>query len=133
MGVNLSGTTPTSPGVPGGILQQIFDGIGGIGQALADGLTGIIGMIADALFGPGPGDPIVRISDGMTELNGRVELLDDVPGYAGTILVDNHRVGAGSSWKVIPFTGKYGPEKNATLDAASHRLYLSAGSWSAPR
>lgn len=134
MGVNLSGNVPSTPGAPGGILQQIFDGIAGadgIGQMLADGLVGIIGMTADALFGPGPGDPIVRIADGMTDLNERVELMDDVSGYAGTILVDNHRVGTGGSWKVIPFSGKYGPEKNATLDVASHRLYLSEGSWSA--
>ncbi|WP_010541911.1 hypothetical protein [Dietzia alimentaria] len=131
MGVNLSGTTPTSPGVPGGILQQIFDGIGGIGQALADGLTGIIGMIADALFGPGPGDPIVRIADGMTALNSRVELLDDVPGYAGGIMTQNRRFGSGATYKTIPFNSRYGPSKKAQLNTSNHRMVIETGSWSA--
>lgn len=89
----------------------------------------MLGAIATALFGPGAGAPIPRLSDGMTALNNRIDLLDDVPGYAGAIMTQNHRFGSGSSFKTIPFNAKYGPEKNATL--SGNRLYITAGSWSA--
>ena len=131
MGVNLRGAATPNPGAPGGILEAIFNGVGGIGEALAEGFNGLLGMVADALFGPGPGTPAERMSDGMTELNNRVELLDDVPGYAGGFMSRNHRFGAGSTFKKIPFDTKYGPEKKASLDVSTSRMVMENGSWSA--
>lgn len=52
MGVNLSGSTPTTPGTPGGIAQAIHDAIaaaGGIGGVLAGVVNGIIGGIVGGL------------------------------------------------------------------------------------
>lgn len=52
MGVNLSGSTPTTPGTPGGIAQAIHDAIaaaGGIGGVLAGVVNGIIGGIVGAV------------------------------------------------------------------------------------
>ncbi|WP_010540369.1 hypothetical protein [Dietzia alimentaria] len=92
---------------------------------------GLIGNIANLLFGTGPGAPADRIVDGMTALNGRVDLLDDVPGYAGAVMSHNHRFGSGSSWKTIPFNTRYGPEKKAHLDVGAHRMVMETGSWSA--
>ncbi|MFI8590103.1 hypothetical protein [Dietzia maris] len=54
MGVNLSGSTPTTPGTPGGIAQAIHDAIaaaGGIGGVLAGVVNGIIGGIVGAVQG----------------------------------------------------------------------------------
>ena len=129
MGVNLGPANP-EPG-SGNILEQIANGIGGIGQAIADGLHGVIGMIADALFGPGSGQPIVRISDGMTELNGRLDLMEDVSGYGGMILA-NHRRFTSSEYRDVPFDTQYGPhtEHSVEVDTANHRFVLSAGTWS---
>ena len=95
-----------------------------IGQALAD--------LASALFGDYSGDnqALLVISDGMTALNDRVELLDDVPGYAGGFMSQNHRFGAGTAFKKIPFNTKYGPEKKASLDTTNHVMVLEKGSWS---
>lgn len=131
MGVNLGPANPEPGGSGGNILEQIFEGIGGIGAALAEGLNGIIGMIADALFGPGGGSPIVRLSDGMTELNNRVDLMADVSGYGGMILSNKHKVYGGNDYKVVPFNTPYGPStKSVTLDTANHRIYLARGTWS---
>ena len=91
MGVNLGPANPEPGGSGGNILEQIFEGIGGIGEALAEGVNGIIGMIADALFGPGGGSPIVRLSDGMTELNNRLDLMADVSGYGAMIMKNSQR------------------------------------------
>lgn len=103
--------------------------IDGAAQGARISFLDMIGAIATALFGPGPGAPLPRLEDGMTALNGRVNLLNDVPGYAGAFMTQNHRFGSGSTYKRIPFNARYGPEKNASL--SSNRLYLSAGSWSA--
>lgn len=131
MGVNLGPANPEPGGSGGNILEQIFEGIGGIGAALAEGVNGVIGMIADALFGPGSGSPIVRLSDGMTELNNRVDLMADVSGYGGMILSNNHRVYGGNDYKVVPFNTPYGPStKSVALDTANHRIYLARGTWS---
>ena len=92
---------------------------------------GLLGHIANFFFGTGPGAPADRIVDGMTSLNGRVDLLDDVPGYAGAVMSHNHRFGSGSSWKTIPFNTRYGPEKKASLDVSTSRMVMERGSWSA--
>lgn len=131
MGVNLGPAHPEPGGSGGNILDQIFEGIGGIGAAIAEGINGVIGMIADALFGPGAGPPIARLTDGMTALNSRVELLDDVPGYAGGIMTQNRRFGNGSVYKTIPFNSRYGPSKKAQLNTSNHRMVIETGSWSA--
>lgn len=52
MGVNLSGSTPTTPGTPGGIAQAIHDAIaaaGGIGSVIAGVFTGIVGGLVGAV------------------------------------------------------------------------------------
>ena len=67
----------------------------------------------------------------MTALNSRVELLDDVPGYAGGIMTQNRRFGSGSVYKTIPFNSRYGPSKKAQLNTSNHRMVIETGSWSA--
>ena len=131
MGVNLGPANPEPGGSGGNILEQIFEGIGGIGAALAEGVNGIIGMIADALFGPGSGSPIVRLSDGMTELNNRVDLMADVSGYGAMIMTNSHRF-TGNAYKTIPFNMEYGPSTpwSVTVDTAGNRFILKAGTWS---
>ena len=130
MGVNLGPANPEPGGSGGNILEQIFEGIGGIGAALAEGVNGIIGMIADALFGPGGGSPIVRLSDGMTALNNRLDLMSDISGYCGAFMSNNYRFGGGNNYKKLRFDSLYGPPKNASLDAANHRIILAKGTWS---
>lgn len=110
-------------------MQQPLEGMFGRQRESVWGNGGLLGHIADLLFGPGSGQPAVRISDGMTELNGRLELLDNVPGYAGALLLQNHRFPSGGL-RTIPFNKEYGPAKNAYLDTSNHRMYLSVGSWS---
>lgn len=95
------------------------------------GPGGFLGQIATMLFGSGPGSPASRIADGMTALNGRLNLLDDVPGYAGAVMARNHRFGVGASYKTIPFSSHYGPQKKAQLDVATNRMVIETGSWSA--
>ena len=107
-------------------------GLSGSYQRQRSGFASFLGSLADAFQGlyTGPSLPLAVISDGMTTLNGRVELLDDVPGYAGAYMLNNHRFGSGSSWKTIPFNGKYGPSKKAQLNTSTHRMELDKGSWS---
>lgn len=92
---------------------------------------GLLGHIANFLFGSGSGSPAARLSDGMTALNGRLDLLDDVPGYAGGIMTQNRRFGSGSTYKTIPFNSRYGPSKKANLNTSNHRMVIETGSWSA--
>ena len=108
---------------------NILSGFLSIGQAIGSALADI----AAALFGDYSGDnqALLVISDGMTALNDRVELLDDVPGYAGAFMLTNRRFGSGSAFKKIPFDAKYGPEKKASLDTTNHVMVLEKGSWSA--
>lgn len=89
----------------------------------------MLGAIATALFGPGSGAPLPRLADGMTELNQRLDLMEDVSGYGGMIMSNNHRFTG--SYKVMPFNTPYGPTTNSvTLDTANHRIYLARGTWS---
>lgn len=100
-------------------------------DASVRGNGGLLGQIATMLFGSGPGGPASRIADGMTALNGRLNLLDNVPGYAGAAMARNYRFGAGTAYKKIPFDSDYGPKKKAQLDIATNRMVMETGSWSA--
>lgn len=92
---------------------------------------GLLGILANLLFGPGAGLPAARISDGMTELRNRVDLMEDVSGYGGMILSNHHRVYGGNTYKVVPFNTPYGPNTpSVQLDTANHRIYLARGTWS---
>ena len=99
-----------------------------------DGFWGAVddffSMIANALFGPGPGGGLVRLSDGMTELNQRLDLMEDVSGYCGAFMSNNYRFEGGNNYKKLRFDTLYGPPKNASLDAANHRIVLAKGTWS---
>lgn len=130
MGVNLGPAHPEPGGSGGNILEQIFEGIGGIGDALAEGINGVLGMIADALFGAGSGPPMIRLSDGMTEINDRLDLMEDVSGYGGMILSTRRRMTGG--YKTVPFDTKYGPhtEHSVVVDTANHQFILNRGTWS---
>lgn len=92
---------------------------------------GLLGHIANLLFGVSAGSPASRLEDGMTDLNARIDLLDDVPGYAGAIMTQNRRFGSGSEYKKIPFNSPYGPPKKARLDPSTNRMEIETGSWSA--
>ena len=91
---------------------------------------GLLSHIADFLFGSGQGAPATRLSDGMTELNQRLDLMDDVSGYGGMIL-SQHR-GMTGGYKTIPFDTQYGPHTphSVEVDTANHRFVLAAGTWS---
>lgn len=92
---------------------------------------GLLGHIADLLFGSGPAGPAQRLSDGMTELNGRLDLMADVSGYGGMVMSNHHRFSGGSTYKVVPFNTPYGPTTpSVTVDTANHRIYLARGTWS---
>ena len=92
---------------------------------------GLLGHIADLLFGSGPAAPAKRLSDGMTELNSRLDLMEDVSGYGGLIMSNTHRFSGGSTYKVMPFNTQYGPSTpSVSLDTANHRIYLARGTWS---
>ena len=91
---------------------------------------GLLSHIADLLFGSGPASPAQRLSDGMTELNNRLDLMEDVSGYGGMIMSNNHRF-TGSTYKTIPFNTQYGPNTpSVSLDTTNHRIYLARGTWS---
>lgn len=137
MGVDLSqGGLPAVPERPSGPIQAIEDAlnaVNGVGQKFAEGMVGLFGMIRDALFGNYTGDipELVVIQDGMTDLNDKVEVLDDVPGYVGTFMSMNRTFNAGGTWRTIPFDQKYGPEKRGHVDVGSHKIVMDRGSWSA--
>lgn len=115
MGVNLSGTAPTTPGAPGGILQAIRDAVesvGGIGEALANGLNGIISGIVDMVLGRYDGD-IPALVDGQLELNERFELLG-TSAYCAAYMYNNLRLGPGRN-RALPFDSQIGPNNDAEL------------------
>ena len=92
---------------------------------------GLLGHIADLLFGPGSARPAQRLSDGMTELNHRLDLMDDVSGYGCMVMSHNHRFTSSNTHKTIPFNTQYGPHTpSVTLDTVKHRIYLAHGTWS---
>lgn len=111
-----------------GFFGNILSGFISIGAAIGQALEDLAAALFGNYDGSHPG--LVAISDGMTALNGRMDLLDDVPGYAGAFMSTNRRFGAGSAFKTIPFDTPYGPEKKAHLDLATHRMVLDTGSWS---
>ena len=92
---------------------------------------GLLSHIANFLFGFGHGAPAVRLSDGMTELNNRLDLMEDVSGYGGMILSKNRRF-VSSEYRDVPFDTQYGPHTphSVEVDTAGHRFVLSAGTWS---
>lgn len=128
-----------TPATVGGMQNMtetsIMAGLRGPVDAAAGGarisFLATLSAIATALFGPGAGAPLPRLEDGMTALNGRLDSLDDVPGYAGGIMTQNRRFGNGGVYKKIPFNAPYGPAKKAHLDTSSNRMVLETGSWSA--
>lgn len=92
---------------------------------------GLLGHIANFLFGPGADTPAARLADGMTELNGRLDLMEDVSGYGGLIMSTTHRFEGGNTYKVMPFNAPYGPSTTSVqLDITNHRIYLARGTWS---
>ena len=97
-----------------------------------DGIWGLVDGIADALFGnyTGGAGPLVRLSDGMTALNNRLDLMSDVSGYGGMFMSNNYRFGGGNNYKKLRFDSPYGPPKNVTLDTTNHRIVLAKGTWS---
>lgn len=91
---------------------------------------GLLSHIADLLFGSGQGAPATRLSDGMTELNNRLDLMADVSGYGGMIMSMNRRMTGG--YKTVPFDTKYGPHTphSVEVDTVNHQFVLSRGTWS---
>ena len=67
----------------------------------------------------------------MTELNNRVDLMNDVSGYGAMIMANNHKF-TGGAYKTIPFNVEYGPSTpwSVTVDTANNRFVLKAGAWS---
>ena len=112
-------------------MRQPLEGMFGRQRESVWGNGGLLGHIADLLFGPGPAGPAQRLSDGMTELNQRLDLMDDVSGYGAMIMTNSHRF-TGNGYKTIPFNMKYGPSTpwSVTVDTAGNRFILKAGTWS---
>ena len=112
-------------------MRQPLEGMFGRQRESVWGNGGLLGHIADLLFGPGPAGPAQRLSDGMTELNQRLDLMDDVSGYGAMIMTNSHRF-TGNAYKTIPFNMEYGPSTpwSVTVDTAGNRFVLKAGTWS---
>lgn len=111
-------------------MQAPLDGMFSRQRASVWDNGGLLGHIADLLFGSGPAGPAQRLSDGMTELNNRVDLMNDVSGYGAMIMANNHRFTG--EYKTIPFNRQYGPHTpwSVTVDTADSRFVLKAGTWS---
>ena len=111
-------------------MQQPLEGMFGRQRESVWGNGGLLGHVADLLFGPGPAGPAQRLSDGMTELNQRLDLMDDVSGYGAMIMANNHRFTG--DYKTIPFNRQYGPSTpwSVTVDTSNNRFILKAGTWS---
>lgn len=91
---------------------------------------GLLGNIANFLFGAGAGSPAARLSDGMTELNERIDLMTQVSGFGAMIMSQNRTMTGG--YKVVPFDTPYGPytEHSVEVDTDNHQFVLSRGTWS---
>ena len=113
-------------------MQQPLEGMFGRQRESVWGNGGLLGHIADLLFGPGSARPAQRLSDGMTELNHRLDLMDDVSGYGGMIMANHHRFTSSNTYKTIPFNRQYGPHTpwSVTVDTSGNRFILKAGTWS---
>lgn len=111
-------------------MRQPLEGMFGRQRESVWGNGGLLGHIADLLFGPGTAGPAQRLSDGMTALNNRLDLMSDVSGYCGAFMSNNYRFEGGNNYKKLRFDSLYGPPKNASLDAANHRIVLAKGTWS---
>lgn len=143
MGVNLKGAATPNPRPSGGILQQIFDGIGGIGEALAEGIGGLIGGLIDMVLGRYDGDMPAFI-DGQLALNERFDLLTENAGHGAAYMTKNYFMGTsgggglGDRGKEIPFRAYLGPHKNCELvlgaagsEDTGHWRLLAPGTWRA--
>ncbi|WOH94981.1 hypothetical protein [Corynebacterium urealyticum] len=96
--------------------------IGGIGKAFILGLKGITGGISD-LFKP-ISEAAIEVSDGQIDLEGRLELLDGVRGYAAAYqslnILSDRREGFFShglpGYRFLPFNKQLGPTRGAHID-----------------
>lgn len=112
----------------GSIMASLRAPIDSAAQGARVSFWDVVGLIATSLFGSGSGAPLVRLADGMTALNNRIDLMDEVSGY-GCMFMSTNRAFSGSTLKVVPFDTRYGPPKNTVLDPANHRIYLAKGTW----
>lgn len=71
-----------------------------------------------------------NMQDGITALNGRVDLMEQVSGYAGMVMSTSPAVASGDIYQRLPFDTEYGPAKNATVDPTVNRINLAKGTWS---
>ena len=111
-------------------MQQPLEGMFGRQHASVWSNGGLLGWIADALFGSGFGSPAQRLSDGMTELNNRVDLMNDISGYCGMFMTKNWTYVGGNRYRKLRFDAPYGPPKSATPDVENNRIVLTKGTWS---
>lgn len=110
-----------------GFFGSVLSGFASIGMAIGQALADI----AAAFLGnyTGNNQALLVISDGMTELNGRLDLMENVSGYGGMIISKNYRFAGGSTFKKIPFDREYGPPKNVVYDKVNNRIILAKGTW----
>lgn len=93
----------------------------GIGQALDD--------LAQAMFGglAAQDHPALQIiNDGQTALIERIDLMDNISGYAVAYMKEN-RYKDRNRWVLMEFNGRLGPVKNASV--ANNGLTLAQGTW----
>ena len=114
MGIDLSGTAPTDPSQPKGILEMIQEGISlsGIADAIVGGFTGLIDGLIQMVLGEYEG-PYGKFIDGQEAINERFDLLGS-SGYCPTVMSSNYRLGPGRT-RALPFDTVIGPSQGAEL------------------
>lgn len=123
-----AGTKARMDSAGGSFVGIILGGFANVAMAIGKALSDL----AEALFGnyTGSNASLVVISDGMTGIVNRIDVMEKVSGYGGMFMTKNYRYGSGSEFRKIKFDGEYGPPKNTIVDTANNRIYLAQGTWS---
>lgn len=118
------------------VLDAILQGIRGIpivGGSIADIIESITGLNRTAETAASTAhDAVERVGDAETRLDeysDRLDLLDQVSGFASMYLTKNWRVAGSGKLIALPFDGQVGPAKRCTPESGDIRL--EKGTWTA--
>lgn len=106
-------------------IGNILSGFISIGQAIGQALNDV----ANALFGglAAQDHPALQIiNDGQNALIARLDLMDNISGYAVAYMKEN-RYKDRNKWVLMEFNGQLGPVKNATV--TDNGITLAQGTW----
>lgn len=111
----------------GSFLGNILSGFGSIGQAIGSLLDDLVSAFFGRYTGSNP--KLIAFQDGQLALNERLELLDEVSGFAVAYCGENYMQGGGSKFYTVRFNKRIGPQKNATVNGDG-TITLAKGTWS---